>query len=467
MQFEVTDATISVITMKTVILFILTYYSNYKILNKKINLKIKDNIIILFTGIISGIIKYETNYIISTIILIIIVSIIFSENNIVNNIFTTIISLSINYAIELISIIICFEIGTIINFNSNYIELGVITTLHIILLYGLFKIKRFKYGISILKNKKSGEDTDLFILNISAILLFLIIVITNSDNMMASIISMEAIIYAIIMFITIKKSLNLYYKQKMLVKELEETKVELDKNKKELKELETENLTFKKRSHSLIHKQKALEYKIQQMMMQTEISEEQAGEVKEKLEKIGEEIYKEKENIELDKTGITEIDDMLKYMQSECNKNKIEFMLKIEGNIKQMTNNAVAKEDLEILLADHIKNAIIAVNYTENINRTIMVRLGKIDSIYGINIYDSGAEFERETLDNLGKKPSTTHSEEGGTGMGFMNTFETLEKYKASIIIEEFNKPSKDNYTKLISIKFDNQNEFKIKSYRR
>ena len=411
MQFEVTDATISVITMKTVILFILTYYSNYKILNKKINLKIKDNIIILFTGIISGIIKYETNYIISTIILIIIVSIIFSENNIVNNIFTTIISLSINYAIELISIIICFEIGTIINFNSNYIELGVITTLHIILIYSLFKINRLKYGISILKNKKSGEDTDLFILNISAILLFLIIVITNSDNMMASIISMEAIIYAIIMFITIKKSLNLYYKQKMLVKELEETKVELDKNKKELKELETENLTFKKRSHSLIHKQKALEYKIQQMMMQTEISEEQAGEVKEKLEKIGEEIYKEKENIELDETGITEIDDMLKYMQSECNKNKIEFMLKIEGNIKQMTNNAVAKEDLEILLADHIKNAIIAVNHTENINRTIMVRLGKIDSIYGINIYDSGAEFERETLDNLGKKPSTTHSD--------------------------------------------------------
>ena len=144
MQFEVTDATISVITMKTVILFILTYYSNYKILNKKINLKIKDNIIILFTGIISGIIKYETNYIISTIILIIIVSIIFSENNIVNNIFTTIISLSINYAIELISIIICFEIGTIINFNSNYIELGVITTLHIILIYSLFIQNKFE-----------------------------------------------------------------------------------------------------------------------------------------------------------------------------------------------------------------------------------------------------------------------------------------------------------------------------------
>ena len=48
-----------------------------------------------------------------------------------------------------------------------------------------------------------------------------------------------------------------------------------------------------------------------------------------------------------------------------------------------------------------------------------------------------------------------------------MNTFETLKKYKASLIIEEYNKPSKDNYTKVISINFDNKNEFKIKSYRR
>ena len=298
------------------------------------------------------------------------------------------------------------------------------------------------------------------------IILFLIMSLYNSNDKMASIISLETTIYAIILYVTIKKSLNLYYKQKMLAKELEDTKLELDSKNKEIKELETENLTFKKRSHSLVHQQKALEYKMQQMMMQTEISKEQAGEVKERLEKIREEIYKEKENIELDKTGITEIDDMLKYMQSECNKNKIEFILKLEGNIHQMTNNAVSKEDLEILLADHIKNAIIAINHTENINRTIMVKLGKLDSAYGISIYDTGAEFEKETLDNLGKKPSTTHAEEGGTGMGFMNTFETLRKYQASLTIEEYNKPSKDNYTKVINIKFDKNNEFKIKTYR-
>jgi len=153
-------------------------------------------------------------------------------------------------------------------------------------------------------------------------------------------------------------------------------------------------------------------------------------------------------------------------MQSECSANKIDFELQLKGNIHYMTNNLITKEDLETLLADHIKNAIIAINHTDNVNRSILVKLGKIDENYGLYIYDSGVEFEKETLENLGKKPSTTHKDEGGTGMGFMNTFDTLRKCKASLTIEEFNKPSKDNYTKVIMIKFDNKNEFKVKSYR-
>ena len=201
-------------------------------------------------------------------------------------------------------------------------------------------------------------------------------------------------------------------------------------------------------------------------MTKAEISTEEAAEVRDRVKEIKKDLYKEKSTIKLDKTGIALIDDMLEYMQSECKKNKIDFELQIKGNIHYMTNNLITKEDLETLLADHIKNAIIAIKHTENINRSILVRLGMIDENYAIYIYDSGIEFEKETLENLGKKPSTTHKDEGGTGMGFMNTFDTLRKCKASLIIEEFNKPSKDNYTKVIMIKFDNKNEFKVKSYR-
>lgn len=465
MVFEITNNAKNIIKILMIIIF--TYYTNYKIAGKKIKINSWNNVWIIIVGVLCGILRNYTNYLVSITSGVIMISIIYSKENIINSLLTTILSLSINYALEIISIVITFSLYMAFNLDyNNSLKLLLIFGMQFILLCLFFKIKRFKYGITFLQKNVNNEYTDLFVLNISAIILFLIMVMTNSNNKIASIISIEIIIYAIIMFITIKKALNLYYKQKMLIQELEDTKLELDNKNKEIKDLETENLTFKKRSHSLVHQQKALEYKMQQMMMQTEISKEQAGEVKERLEKIREEIYKEKENIELDKTGITEIDDMLKYMQSECNKNKIEFILKLEGNIHQMTNNAVSKEDLEILLADHIKNAIIAINHTENINRTIMVKLGKLDSAYGISIYDTGAEFEKETLDNLGKKPSTTHAEEGGTGMGFMNTFETLRKYQASLTIEEYNKPSKDNYTKVINIKFDKNNEFKIKTYR-
>ena len=117
-------------------------------------------------------------------------------------------------------------------------------------------------------------------------------------------------------------------------------------------------------------------------------------------------------------------------------------------------------------MADHIKNAIIAINHSKNINKSILVRMGIIDGKYGIYIYDSGIEFEIETLSKLGKVPSTTHADNGGTGMGFMNTFDTLKASKASMFIKEYGKPSKDDFTKVIIIKFDGKNEFRIFSYR-
>ena len=63
---------------------------------------------------------------------------------------------------------------------------------------------------------------------------------------------------------------------------------------------------------------------------------------------------------------------------------------------------------------------------------------------------------------SLGKKPITTHASEGGTGMGFMNSFDTLRRNKASLVIKELGKPSKENYTKIIMFKFDNKNEFRV-----
>ena len=326
-------------------------------------------------------------------------------------------------------------------------------------------IKKIKYGISFLQSNGQNDYVDILILDISIVILFSIVVIANSNVKMAMNIGIGFIVFSIVMFITIQKSLQLYYKQKMLIKELDETKEDLARAENKIKILEKENIEESKKRHTIIHKQKSIEYKLEEMLTKTEMSTEEAAEVRERLEKLNKEVYTEKEVMELDKTGINSIDDMLKYMQSECVKNKIDFTLQIKGNIHYMVHNLVKEEELETLLADHIKDAIIAINHTDNANRSILVRLGNIDDIYSLYIYDSGVEFKPEVLESLGKKPCTTYANEGGTGMGFMNTFDTVRKHKASLIIEEIGKPVKDNYTKVIIIKFDKKNEFKVKSY--
>ena len=60
------------------------------------------------------------------------------------------------------------------------------------------------------------------------------------------------------MIITIFKSLQLYYKQQMLIKDLNETREELEKKKKEIAELEAENIEISKKRHTIVHKQKSL-----------------------------------------------------------------------------------------------------------------------------------------------------------------------------------------------------------------
>ena len=232
---------------------------------------------------------------------------------------------------------------------------------------------------------------------------------------------------------------------------------------REIEKLEQENLNFSKKSHSMAHKQRALEYKLNHLLMKEETSKEL--EIKTEIENLSKELYQIPIE-DLPSTEITQIDDMLEFMQSECVKNKIDFNLQIIGNVYHIINNIITVEQLEILIADHIKDAIIAIKHTDNINKSILVKLGKIDGCYGLYIYDSGIEFEKETLKNLGKKPSTTHKDEGGTGMGFMNTFDTLNECKGSLVIKEIGKPSKDNFTKIIMIKFDGKNEYKVESYR-
>ena len=445
-----------------------TYYICFKIINMLTKIKEIpiDCFIIFLITMMCKYIKDEVNFlyfIISTIILIGCMFSIKTKNILGYSIVVTIISLVINYIVFIASTCIYFLIFSIIKVQNDYVNILLMLIIYSILIYSFLKIKRFKKGFSFLNSKLNNEYFDIVMLNISIVMLFTIIIIRHYEENLTINLIIGFIIFSIMMIILIQKSLKLYYQQKMLVKDLEETKEELENKKKEVEQLEKENLEFSKVSHSIAHKQKSLEYKLNELSMKNEITDE--IDIKDRIKNLNKGI-KEENILVLDRTGITQIDDMLIFMQSECVKNKIDFQLQLSGNIYTMINHYIDKDELEILLADHIKNAIIAIGYGDNINKSILVRLGKLDGNYGLYIYDSGIEFEIETLLNLGKKPSTTHKDSGGTGMGFMNTFDTLKKNKASFIIEEYGKPIKDNFTKALKFKFDNNCEFKIYSYR-
>ena len=426
-------------------------------------------VLLILIDLASMIMRYLSGSITNIIFLNVFIAIIFSKKihrNIGYSLLINTISISVNYIFYALSIFITFNLSKICNINNDYIVFIVIVLIYVIFINLICKLRRLNKGIQFLKKNETNKHLGMLILNISIAIFFSFTILrsvnTNIETMKP--IFIYTIMFSIIMFITIQKSLQLYYKQKLQERETAEIKEELNSKAKEIEELEKENLRLSKANHSILHKQKSLEYELSQALLKNETMDKK--EIKTKLQDISKEIPKETAPIELTKTNIKEIDNMLKYMQAECTKNKIDFELQINGNIHHMINKYIGKEELEILLADHIKNAIIAINHSNNINKNILVRLGIIDGLYSLYIYDSGIEFEVETLKNLGIKPSTTHADNGGTGMGFMNTFDTLKKYNASMEIHEYGKPSKDNFTKVIKIIFNNKHEYKISSYR-
>lgn len=453
-------------TMKIMLIAIMSFNTNFRIINKDIkgNLKFVCCILFIVIGVpIAIIFKYKISFLVEIIFLIALVSTVFSFYNAKNSITLTIVSISINYCISFLAVIIDFILSKMFKINNDFLNFFVISVCHIFIWFFVIKIKRFRYGIAFFRNNAQNEKIDILVVNIGVLVLSSIILIELRDVQLVMKIVPVIFINIVSMCITIKESLQLYYKQKLLINDLNETKDELAARNKEIEKLENENLNFSKISHSLAHKQKSLEHKIDELLLNSEI----AGEidVRDRLEEISKKLYKTP-IVKLDKTGITQVDDMLNVMQSECIKNNIEFDLQIIGNVYHIINNIVTVDELEILIADHVKDAIIAINHTDNVNRSILVRLGKIDECYGLYIHDSGIEFEKETLEKLGKEPITTHKSEGGTGMGFMNTFDTLKKCKGSLIINEIGKPSKDNFTKIVMIRFDGKNEFRVISYR-
>ncbi len=470
--------------MKLLLINACVYISFIKMSNIKETKKINTVIITIssfIVSLISSYIKFEVNLLLSILILILLYGFVLGIVSRMKFGYSLIITV-IAYAICLI----CFILSMIIEYfpykimynifgiENDYFNLLIIAIIQFMLVYAFFKIKKFKNGFDFLNSKLNNDFIDIIIIDISTVVILMYCLTGSYHDTFTRNLLIAFLIFGITMFITIQKTFTMYYKQKLMKQTLEEYESDIKEKDAEIERLKNEKFNISKITHEFYNRQKALELAVQDKISNKDgnFNEETSGElgaldrIKDLTDEYSEKLKSIKTLTKLQLTEIPEIDNMFKYMQTECDKNNIEFRLKIVGGIFPLVNHIIPKNKLETMIGDHIRDAIIAINYSETEDREILVILGMKNNKYELSIYDTGIEFEIETLLKLGLEPATTHKDSGGSGIGFITTFETLKETKASLIIKEETPSDNRNYTKCVTIRFDNKHQYKICSYR-
>ncbi len=457
------------------------YYCFEKILNLKEN-RLRNNIILFCINIILIFVYVHAKLMFESflpfIALWIIYAIILSKltkNKLGYSMIVTLIAYAISFIFHTLSVIIQFIpyklIYKVFNIDSKIISLVIISIIQIILVYSFFKIKRFRNGFAFFNNKLNNEITDIIMINISSILIIVYCLFATYPKEIRQYVLFMFFVLCITMFFTIKKMITMYYKQKLLTDTMEQYKVELVEKQNEIEQLKSDKQNVSKITHEFYNRQKALELIVASNMNGENIDKDGVSQnVLAMIESLTSEYSERYDSIkklpELEKTDVPEIDNMFKYMQNECKNNDIDFKLKVIGNIHYLVNNIIPKSKLETLIGDHLRDAINAVKLSDTENKEILAVLGTKNKKYELSIFDTGIEFEVDTLVKLGLEAVTTNAERGGTGTGFMTTFETLNETKASLIITEYPKEHSNYYTKCVTIRFDGKNQYRICSYR-
>ena len=448
---------------------------NVKIIDKRLNLKTK--LIIVFVSLIITICYTLLENYIDKLLMIVIMyfmqlitlKLIVDKNSNNSLMIANLISNSITYMIFVISMVVESLFIRILNISDRIVNLALILLIEAIVLVGLTNIKRFKHGITFLQNR-NNDYFNIIMITISVVVILAYYLSGNYYGNTTKQFIICILVLGCIMFLVIQKTLTLYYKQKLLHQTIEDYKNEIREKDKKIKELSDEKFKISKLNHEFYNRQKSLEKKVADYVSNASVETANELAITEQIADLSKEYSDKLQNIKhpdkLPVTEIEEIDDMFKYMQSECEKNNIEFKLQINGNIHHMINQVIPKDKLVTLIGDHLRDAIIAINSSNNSFKSIIAILGKADEFYEFCVFDTGIEFELETLLALGTKPITTHKDTGGTGYGFMTTFETLRETKGSLVIEEKHKMSENDYTKAVRIIFDGKAQYRISSYR-
>lgn len=346
----------------------------------------------------------------------------------------------------------------------------------LIIMYGLtfvltvllLKIKRLKRGFQFLQNEKH-LGLGLVISGIIFIILGLVYTYdyTSFTHTYLVIIALGLYISGFGLFIWIRRSITAHYRERLQLKSEEHFQSLLQEKEIENQKLNQTNEYLAKVVHRDNHLMSALDTSIKAYFESDneQDKDDLLREIQTLAKERGELIENEQRDSKLlPTTGNLLTDGAINDLYIKAVAHGIDFNLTVSKTVDEVIGKYISQTDLQTLLCDHIKDAIIAVDATENNKGKILVDFSVKNENYQITVFDSGVDFEIDTLAKLGKERVTTHADNGGSGIGFMTTFETLRKAYASLMITEF--AHKTPFSKSVSIIFDGENSFIIQSYR-
>ncbi len=330
----------------------------------------------------------------------------------------------------------------------------------------IMRIKRVRKGIQFLQDEKN--------LGIGLLLSSVIMVLRSinlRDNRDADYLYFYLLFGALIagfgLYLWIRRSITAHYRERLRLRSEEHYKEMLADRDKEIEKLNQSNAYLAKVVHRDNHLMNAVNSSVNAYFESDDtayrkhlLSELQTL-VRERAELINQEQLKSKL---LPSTGNLLIDSAVNSMYIKAAAHGIDFHLTVSATVDEVIGKYISQTDLQTLLSDHIKDAIIAIGNRPEAGGKILVNLSMHNEDYEIAVYDNGVEFDIDTLSKLGLARVTTHADTGGSGIGFMTTFETLQKAYASLIITEFE--TKTPISKAVSFRFDGKRAFIIHSYR-
>ena len=361
----------------------------------------------------------------------------------------TLLAIGCSYAAFAISVMITIPITLLLiilevpNQILSIFMLSLISILQYILVFFLFRTKRFRTGIPELVNVLSG-NAGVFIGALLILASSCFYLDPNLRNSTFHFLLMVFILsFGILIWLWWQKSIQADYINKNNSQQIDLLETKLQERDAELERLS-----------KIIHKDNkllaALELSTREVLQ--DASNEKAESLLLELNRFSKERSETLHAYEagrdsLPNIGLFSVDTMLNYLCQRALKHKIDFQLNLEGELSGITSY-ISEDDLCTIIADLGENAIIATKDAETKN--ILLSIKQQDINYILSFYDSGEPFAAEVLENLGKKRCTTHAETGGSGIGLVTTAELVTKYHGEFYITDENIPQP--YTKCVVV---------------